>query len=304
MEKNKKTKKEKTNFTGKAGTSIKIITETIKKETKRKAISVTHNRKINKDKIKSGKIMTSDMDAIRVGMKILNKIMQNSLNRVEMDLKLGKGEDINQKQKYIYEYRKIINSFINSISRNIEEEMAIQADIDYVEECTDIVQAARDGILLKQEERTEMIDGEEKKLVYDTTITEKEVLSVLDKYQRIKNDVKLQKLENYLGIGLSAAGIIGTMVRDKNNSLKMNSEKIMTLSFIAVKSIKLLGDMTNKNIIGKKKENLKEISDQRRKIKSETLENEHISSKDKERTIENYKFLRKKEQKAEKGIDI
>ena len=110
MEKNKKTKKEKTNFTGKAGTSIKIITETIKKETKRKAISVTHNRKINKDKIKSGKIMTSDMDAIRVGMKILNKIMQNSLNRVEMDLKLGKGEDINQKQKYIYEYRKIINS--------------------------------------------------------------------------------------------------------------------------------------------------------------------------------------------------
>lgn len=95
----------------------------------------------------------------------------------------------------------------------------------------EILQAARDGVILKQEEREEIIDGKRRTIRYDTPMTNREVRDILSEYEDKKDDISYQKLENYLGLGLGFAGMLGNIM--KNNLNKDNSKKGY-ISFVSI----------------------------------------------------------------------
>lgn len=161
-----------------------------------------------------------------MGLHILRKIVSETFDMQERQLLLG-NKDVSRLKKEIINYRRLIENFIEKLSRDAKNNYEINQRIDALSEYSEIVQAARDGIIIKQEKRTEQVGEEKKEIIYDTTMSPREVENILVDYEKQSYKMQMDKLDNYLGIGLSLASIIGSLVCE--NGKEEQKENLLTI---------------------------------------------------------------------------
>lgn len=289
----------KKNFNEKNATSIKFITEKIKRDKNKSNPQTKKQKRKMKKTYESGKLSTSNRKNISIGLHILERIIYEGFDMQERQLLLGK-QDISKIHKEIVTYRTLMEDFIQRLSISAEDEYELQKRIESLSDYSKIVQAARDGILIKQEKRIEVIDGKEKEIIYDTSITPGEVLHTLIDYEEQFDDLTFNKLNNYLGVGLGLAGTIGALVNeDKKNNQEKGFNSLVSLGTIVFGGAKLLRGVLKQD----DKQTKCELSNQEFRMIDDLLKNEQISSEAETTSILNIKLLADQEKRLGNKIE-
>ena len=288
-------------FIGKSGTAITFITEKVNREIRKSSDLIT-NKRDKKNSYSSGTVSLSDRRNIGIGLDILERIVQEGFYIQEKQLLSGE-QDVTRIQKDISSYKILMQELLRRLSIGARDEYELQKRIELLSEYSKIAQAARDGIILKQQKRTETIDGEKKEITYDTSMTPREVMSILMDYERKEDKLKFDKLNNYIGLGLGIAGTIGTLV---STSKKKDTEKgngdvpLIALGSTAIGALKLL-----QGVVIKKEDRYEqhELRHQGFRMRDDFLENEHISSNAEEADIKRIEDLTMIERKFTHNIE-
>lgn len=215
-----------------------------------------------------------------MGLQVLERIVTEGFDSEERKLLSGK-TDVSKLRKDIIGYRRLMESFIRKLSIDANNMYELQQRIDLLSDYSEIAQAARDGIILKQETRTEIVNGEPKEVIYDTSITPKEVLHILKEYQSERDKLEFNRLSNYLGLGFGLAGTLGAMFSEhKNNGKKVTS--LIALGTTAVSGLKLLEGVKDPDISKRF-----DLIHQMFNMEDDFLEIEHISHKSKTDDLKN-----------------
>ena len=230
-------------YTGQTGTTIKLITSKIEKELDRTKKNRTRKKRKNINSYKFGKLSVSDLENVGIGIDLFERMLRYEFDQQELKLISGE-EDISKIRKDVVGYRNIIENIVRRISLLAREEFEITSRVESLSEKYDIAQAARDGILLKKETRAENVDGKEKIVEYDTSMSVNEILQILDEYERELVKIKYKKLDNYMGLGLGLAGTIGAIFKsnrnEENKEIKVGNRNLMTLGTMFIGTLKLL----------------------------------------------------------------
>lgn len=194
-----------------------------------------------------------------------------------------------------------MEDFIQRLGLGINNEYELHKKMELLKDYSQITQAARDGIITKKQERTEIVNGQEKKVIYDTSMTPREVYNILNDYEVLESKLKINKLDNYLGLGLGLAGTIGALVESNNNKDKVNKHlgSVITLGTTVVGGLKLLQGMMKTN----DREQLWLTRNEEDRMIDELLGYEQISNKATENTIEGIKDISMQEKKLENKIE-
>ena len=282
-------------FKGKNGISIEIITKKIKKELKLNYPMV--KRKDEKNKIikrfKEGKLSSSDWNYIYYGLNSIRQMVLGKIDNKFITKNITK-EDMSKMSLIAMEYKDLIDKFLYRIISSVRLESEIKGRMESLYDYSIIAQAARDGIIIKQEEKEEIINGEKKKIKYDTTMTSREVIEIIRLYERRIQSIYSQRLTDYLGIGLGISGIIGTMSKQRKNNDKGNS-------FIVLKSASKIGTELMMDLAMKKMKTeekwkiVDKIRDQEDGMEADLIDNEQISEGEIQSTIEDFKYKSQKE---------
>lgn len=277
-------------MTGKAGTIIEIIREKLEleHESKRKP-KIGKSKTVKESSFKSGKLTSNDVENIGIGLDCLRRIIDEGISKVERDLTL-KDEDAPRIKMEIINYRSLVDETLKRLKGRTDVESEIKSCIENLQDYSKIMQASRDGILMKQEER---IEGD-KKILYDTTITPGEVYEILMDYERELSQSTRMKADNYITLGLGLAGLVGTVVRENSKDKKegKNSAMILSAGTLVVGSLKLVNGMVKSD---DDREKERRLHDQRRRISRELNENEQISRQAERNTIETIEGISRKE---------
>lgn len=271
---------------GSNGISIKLLTEKLKKE-----MTKTEPQKKSKKKrmhMKIGHLKTSDLKNISIGLHILQRITHEGFSAYDKQLLLG-NKDISKIQKEIASYKGIMEYFLQSLANSSIHEYKLQKKIDSLADYSQIAQAARDGILIKQDKRIEYINGKEKEIKYDTSMTPREVISILNNYEIQANSLKFNKLDNYLGLGLGLAGAIGAMAKNSQNKDDSNSNisSLVTMGTTVICSLKLLQGLMKSN----DQDKLFELKDKELRMIDDLFSNEQISNKSEKSSMQNIETI-------------
>lgn len=277
---------------GKNGTTIELITEKIKKSIEPKKHS---KRKIKKSH-STGKLSLKDRNNIVLGLATIQRIEHEWLNLEDSNLQEGK-KDVSYLRKELFQYKFIIEKIIGRIKNQERIEYDLAKNMEELEEYVQIAQASRDGIILKKAKRQEKIDDKIEEVTYDTPMTQQEVIKTLIDYQELSDRIQFQKMNNYIGLGLGLAGIIGSFSTSKKENDK--AEKIVTLSTIAISGIKVIKSMM-------KDEKLDERNTLRLKrdmMRRDLLQNEQISSMAQKDVAENINNLNREKRNIDTRIE-
>ena len=139
------------NLSGKNGISIRLLTEKLKKEMTKNTSPIEKKRK-TKNSFSKGKLTTSDWKNISIGLKLLDRIAHEGFSTQEEQLLDGKS-DISKLKKEILCYRNIMEDFIMRLSKGARDEYELQKRMELLPDYSQIAQAARDGIIVKQERK-------------------------------------------------------------------------------------------------------------------------------------------------------
>ena len=283
-------------FNGKNGISAKLITSKIKKEASRD--NKEKKRKIRKS-FKSGNLSAKDMKNIAFGLEMLGRIINESYNNQYSELLQG-DKDVSKFRKDIIELRDIMADFLRRIKVGAREEYFVRKRIELLPNYSQIAQAARDGVILKKDTRHEIINGEEKEITYDTTMTPKEVIDVLYHYEKTLERLQFERWNNYIGLGLGLAGTLGIMTNgDKNKTKEKDKGTLITLGSTAVGGLKLLQGVIEKD----KNQEIWRIEDEQYRLRKDLLEKEQISYQAEMDTIKDIKALSEQQRKLENRRD-
>ena len=284
-------------FSGKTGTSIKLITDKIKFEAKKKNPQIKRKAKNSYTK---GKLSLNDWRNISIGLRLLPEITDKIFQSQNDQLSSGK-EDVSKIKLEILNYKQVMDDFIRRILDGVNNEYGRRRNIEMLEDYSQIVQAARDGIILKQESRCEDVNGERKKIIYDTSLTPNEVIDTLMRYERSSEEIQFNKLNNYLGIGLGLAGMVGTLAnvnknKDKNENSKEGS--IIAISTVLATALQLTRRIMRKS----ERESLWELRDKEHRLQRDLLDNEQISTAAEEGAIRSIESIMEEEKKLSTKI--
>lgn len=288
----------KKNLNGNNGISIKLLTEKLKTEFS-KPTPKTKTKKKSKNTYESGKLKTSDWKNIHIGLKILDNLIHEGFS-IQMQNLLAGNKDVSKIQKELVGFKEVMGDFLHRLLQVSRDEYELQKRMELLTDYSEIAQAARDGIVIKQEKRIELINGVETEIKYDTSMSPREVISILNEYHKQSDKLKLEKLDNYLGIGLGLAGTIGTIA--KHNQNKDESSKgttsLVTMGSTIVGGLKLLQGLIKSNDT----EKLWELRNEEFRMGDDLLDNEQISNKATENSIQSIKDISQQEIKLENKI--
>lgn len=278
----------------KAGISIEILMKKIRQEIN----SEIGNHRVRKiASYQSGKIGT-DWTQISLGMDVLNKIVREAFSMLENQLLTG-NQDVSRLQKEVFEYRQIINDFIRRLGSGAREEAEIQRRIDSLKDYSQIAQAARDGIIIKQEIRREKTENGEDEIVYDTSMTSNEVVGILKKYEQQLEQLQMGRLSTFMGVGLGIAGIIGTLVKGSSTKEERKEKgNIVGIGTTAMAGVKLVQGILKR---GERKEQARLIDLQER-MSDDLLGHEQISYRASEDAIQSIRGVAEQERRLNAKI--
>lgn len=284
---------------GPNGISIRVITSKIRKELTNNDSKVSKHRTL-KNSSKSGTIQTSDLKNLSLGLQIVERIMHEGFQRYNESLQLGK-KDISKSKKNIISYKSLMQDFIYRLSAASKTEFFLKERLDSLADYSQIAQAARDGIILKQEKGKELHNGKEKEYMYDTSMSVNEVLSTFDDYERESSRLTYKKLENYLGIGLGLVATLGSIsksAKDENNN-KSKGIPLITIGTITISGLKLLYGLRKTDY----KENLWNLRNEESRTRHDLLHNEQVSSTAEKLAIQNIESIISDERKLEHKLE-
>ena len=303
------------NFKGKRGTSSRLLNEyvskTIKRE-KKKEKNIDKKGKSNGNKSghfqeeKSllkrpkgiGRLVSPDIRDISVGVHAIRNLIENSLQVFSSKTLQGENKNINKLKEGIVLYTDTINLFLNRSDRFMQEQSNLKEYVEELRNTYRAAQAARDGVLIKQESRTEIDEnGEEKEIKYDVSMTEREVLYILDNYRNIFEMYRYNQLSNYINIGINIVGVLG-MIQDslKNKdaedkeSVSLVSVGILAASFLKLFSRQVAEPMWKKS---------REVEQVKRRKTDDFLNKEQISYLAEQDTIEEIKKYAEEEHRLQ-----
>ena len=303
------------NFKGKRGTSSRLLNEyvskTIKRE-KKKEKNIDKKGKSNGNKSghfqeeKSllkrpkgiGRLVSPDIRDISVGVHAIRNLIENSLQVFSSKTLQGENKNINKLKEGIVLYTDTINLFLNRSDRFMQEQSNLKEYVEELRNTYRAAQAARDGVLIKQESRTEIDEnGEEKQIKYDVSMTEREVLYILDNYRNIFEMYRYNQLSNYINIGINIVGVLG-MIQDslKNKdaedkeSVSLVSVGILAASFLKLFSRQVAEPMWKKS---------REVEQVKRRKTDDFLNKEQISYLAEQDTIEEIKKYAEEEHRLQ-----
>lgn len=280
------------NFSGKNGISIQIITEKIRTELKREHPSTRDKRKVIKS-YEAGSLCTQDWRRISFGLELLTRIMTETFSQKENEILSG-DNDISRAKKELVGYRYVIDDFVRRITNGARTEYDIRKRIDLLADYSQIAQAARDGIIIKQERRQEKINGESKEILYDTSMTPREVIDIFSNYNRQADRLQYERLDSYLGLGLGLAGMLGTLTKGKStDGSNKKAGNLISLGTTAITGLKLIQGILKED----EREEQWRLRNQQYRMMDDLLENEQISSKAEEDVIGKIRDLSRKELK-------
>lgn len=264
-------------FSGQSGVSIKILTGKIQKQIKKDNRQLSKKGTNIKTPHKLGNLNAKDWRAISLGLEVLERLMDETFRIQEHEMLSGE-KDISRVRKELVGYKCIMEDFIKRLSINARDEYDIHTRIEQIKEYSQIAQAARDGIIIKQETREENINGELKEITYDTTMTYNEVINILRDYNRQANRLQYEKLDSYLGLGLGFAGMVGTLIK-RNDGSEENTKKkgtgLISLGTTAVTGLKLIQGILKEG----ESEKEWQLRNQQYRLISDLYNHEQISSK-------------------------
>lgn len=283
-------------YNGNNGISVKLIVSKIEKELNKEMPTLPRKERKVKKTSKIRTLSTSDRKHLSMGLQILERIVFKGFDIEEQKLLSGK-TDVSKLRKEIFGYRKLMETFIRKLSMDARDMYKLQQRIELLSDYSEIAQAARDGIILKPETRTETINGEPREIIYDTSMTPKEVLSILKEYQSKREKLEFNRLSNYLGLGLGLAGTLGAMFSEtKTNGKKMTS--LIALGTTALSGLKLLQGVKDTDTSKKF-----DLINQMINMEDDFLEIEHISNKSKEDDLKNIEQVSYESQKLSNKIE-
>lgn len=268
----------KKNFKGKSGTSIKIITDKIR--TALASLSSPNNPKRKlKNSSKTGKIYLPDLKDLSIGLRIVEKIIYEGFNLKKSQILLG-NKDISRVGKNIFNYRGVMEDFVSRLSDAYMTEQRTRERMDSLSDYYRIAQASRDGIIIKQETRTEIIDGKEKEITYDISMSAEEVIDIFKEYEGQFSRLSYKKLENYLGLGLGIIATLGALAQNSKSNVNQGKQgkqnaSLITMGSIVVCGLKLLQTLRKTE----DKDTLYKLQDEENRLSHDFIENEQISSK-------------------------
>lgn len=234
-----------------------------------------------------------------MGLHILKKIVSETFNMQERKLLLG-NKDVSKIKKEIIGYRRLIENFIDKLTIDAKNDYEISQRIESLSKYSEIVQVARDGIIIKQERRIEQVGEEKKEITYDTTMSPREVSRILIDYEKQSYKTQMDKLDNYLGLGLSLASIIGAVINEKGTK---DQEKglptLISLGSISIGGLKLIQGTLNQN----DNKNKFKVIDKEFSLIDDLLENEQISTNAQTNAIQNIETLANEEKDISTKIE-
>ena len=280
-------------YKGKDGISIKLITNKIDKEISRIREEKEEKKDKKKDKKKlqirrtyqKGTLKSDDWKKITTGVSILHEAIYDGMDSQRDKLAIG-NEDVSKTKLNIWNFRYIIEDSIRRLYRLSDTEAEAKYQMEVLNSYSDIAQAARDGIILKQETRKEIVDGKEKEIIYDTSMTDKEVIRKFEIFEKLSQDIDTKKIKNYIELGFGVAGILGTVAKTIAEPKKENrtDKKGTTIGLVTVaaSAIPLIGDPNWR----KKRDKGRELTSKTHRLIDNAIFNEQISINAKEDAID------------------
>lgn len=254
-------------FRDKAGTAIELITQ------KMRMRNDTKKRKLARDvRHKNGILKSSDLNRIYMGLEVLERLTDNQI-MFEQSKLLSGDADVSKIKRELIGYSSILEDLIRRLKYGTRDEAEIRQRIESLLPKTKIVQAARDGIILKQETRREKINGEVVDKVYDTAMTPNEVIKIFSDYERELSIVQRRKIEDYMSLGLGMAGILG-MLFDSRKSESKGRGKAVAIGTVAITGINLIEQMFPDS----SRDEAWNIRKKTFRMSDDLLENESVSS--------------------------
>lgn len=283
----------KDNFKGKSSTPIEIIMKKIQKELMGHE-KIGFNKRKTKTPKKIGKLSANEWKKIILGLDLLGRLKDYGIDKQE--ILISSGEDVSKARFNLVNYKEIIDDFMRRIHNSANDEYEIRKRNENLYDYNQVVQAARDGIILKQVQREEKIDGTVKKITYDTSMTPNEVINILKDYEKQAERMEFNKLHNYLGIGLAIAGIIGTIAK-KNVEKKELS--IISIGTMVIGAIKLIQGMLKSD----DREEQWELRDTQFRLRDNLFKNEQLSREAEKDAINEIIEISDKERKINNKIE-
>ena len=245
-----------------------------------------------------GRLVSPDIRDISLGVHAIRNLIENSLQVFSSKTLQGENKNINKLKEGIVLYTDTINLFLNRSDRFMQEQSNLKEYVEELRNTYRAAQAARDGVLIKQESRTEIDEnGEEKQIKYDVSMTEREVLYILDNYRNIFEMYRYNQLSNYINIGINIVGVLG-MIQDslKNKdaedkeSVSLVSVGILAASFLKLFSRQVAEPMWKKS---------REVEQVKRRKTDDFLNKEQISYLAEQDTIEEIKKYAEEEHRLQ-----
>ncbi len=268
---------EKNRFNGKRGTAPKLLSKFINNNLNKTTNKNANNKKRDVKKAsKLGRLKSPDIRDISIGTTALRRMIQDSLEVFRGNILTGKNKDVNTLEKGIVDYSDSINIALQRLDHNLQDKSNLKERVIELRKNYRIAQAARDGILIKQDERVEIDEnGAERKIKFDIAMTENEVIRTLEKYNELSVRYRYNEVCNYVDIGTSVLGALGMIIssfNSENKKIKSNYS-IVSTGIMAVSIVRLLGKRFPEKI------NLEEkkIRDDEGRKAFELLNNEQIS---------------------------
>ncbi len=268
---------EKNRFNGKRGTAPKLLSKFINNNLNKTTNKNANNKKRDVKKAsKLGRLKSPDIRDISIGTTALRRMIQDSLEVFRGNILTGKNKDVNTLEKGIIDYSDSINIALQRLDHNLQDKSNLKERVIELRKNYRIAQAARDGILIKQDERVEIDEnGEERKIKFDIAMTENEVIRTLEKYNELSVRYRYNEVCNYVDIGTSVLGALGMIIssfNSENKKIKSNYS-IVSTGIMAVSIVRLLG----KRFLEKINLEEKKIRDDEGRKAFELLNNEQIS---------------------------
>ncbi|MCI8291126.1 MAG: ATP-binding cassette domain-containing protein [Clostridia bacterium] len=278
-------------FKGKTGISIELITQKMRAETRPKRHKTTEKSTLKPGK---GKLKADDWKNISMGVEILKRVLNDNIRTQDIKVHLGT-EDVSKFRKDFVQYSSVMQDCLFRLDRGVRENWRLESDIEVLSENSRIAQAARDGIILKQEKRQEKVDGQTKEVTYDTAMTPKEVTEILRSYRNQLEKNQCCKLENYYGLGLGLAGIVGMMFNNSDEANK-GTGTLVTMGTMAIGGVRLIQSMLESD--GRKR--AWQTRNRALRMRDDLWGNEQVSSKAEEDYVRNIENMFKQESKINK----
>lgn len=304
------------NFKGKRGTSSKLIgayaatnlkrekskKNTIKEKTA-KSEQLYDDKSLLKKPIGLGKLVSPDIRDISIGFNALGGLLEEGLDVFSTNVLQGENKKLGKLKEGLILYTEAIKLSIKRGDRFLQEQSNLKEYVEDLRSSYRVAQAARDGVLIKQETRKEKDEnGNEREVKYDVSMTEREVIDALKRYRDELEIYRYNQLSNYVSIGVNTVGIMGMITQSlKQNKESKQSFSIISAGITAVSLIKLLSRDAAESTLVKGRR----IRDVRNRKSREFLSEEQISFYAEQDTIEDLKKLANDEENYQnKGNNI